>query len=234
MMDNQRSPSELLPHCLHRLCCYSTTNGVPNLYWCVAAAFLPADVALAAASSAMNLDRFYIHHLDPTFIGGIIAGYKTELIPEVRVVGGGVEPPQICIRGGNGKEFRSVHCLVGIFALRYDYPPASALAGLPASWGNSATPLGLWAAWSDKMGVRSYVPINRPVMAERFCHRVMTHSTVLGLMGGIIFQLISWSERMATCSVTARGASLKANTPSALPFAARPLTVANMTQARWR
>ena len=166
MMDNQRSPSELLPHCLHRLCCYSTTNGVPNLYWCVAAAFLPADVALAAASSAMNLDRFYIHHLDPTFIGGIIAGYKTELIPEVRVVGGGVEPPQICIRGGNGKEFRSVHCLVGIFALRYDYPPASALAGLPASWGNSATPLGLWAAWSDKMGVRSYVPINRPVMAE--------------------------------------------------------------------
>jgi Repeat of unknown function (DUF5648) len=114
----------------------------------------------------MNLDRFYIHHFDPILIGGVVSGYQTQLIPEVRVVSGAAEPPPTRIRGGDGKEFRSVHRLVGVLALRYDYPPVSAPAELPAPWGGPATPLALYAAWSDNMRVHSYLPINRPVVAE--------------------------------------------------------------------
>jgi len=123
--------------------CHYKASAVKRFARCAVASLVATLTGIATGAPAMNLDRFYIHHLDPTFIGGVIAGYQTELIPDVRVVGGGVEPPPIRIRGGDGKEFRSVHRLVGIFALRYDYPPASAPAELPAPWGSSATPLGL-------------------------------------------------------------------------------------------
>ena len=169
----------------HRYTCtrgQRTKHVTKGLASCAAGLLAALAAATATATPAINLDRFYIHHLDPTFIGGVIAGYQTELMPEVRVVGGGVEPPPIRIRGGDGKEFRSVHRLVGILALRYDYPPPSAPAELPAPWGNSATPLGLWAAWSDNMGVQSYVPINRPLMAETVLRQgdETFHSTWLG------------------------------------------------------
>ena len=155
-----------MANCTHQARWRRTTKRLKGFAQIAVVSLLTVLAAAPSAAPAMNLDRFYIHHLDPTFIGGVIAGYPTQFIPEVRVVGGGAEPPPTRIRGGDGKEFRSVHRLVGIFAFRYDYPPASAPAVLPAPWGDSATPLGIWAAWSDYMGVASHFPINRPVLAD--------------------------------------------------------------------
>lgn len=151
---------------MHRIWRPRAVNWVSGSAAFVVASLITVGAATATGAPAMNLDRFYIHHLDPTSIGGVIAGYPTQLIPEVRVVGGAAEPPPTRMRGGDGKEFRSIHRLVGISVLRYDYPPASAPAELPAPWGDAATPLGLFAAWSDNMRVQSYLPINRPVVAE--------------------------------------------------------------------
>ena len=166
MMSGQCLLPGLSPNRMHRIRRQRTVNWVRCRAGFVVASLLTVVAATATGAPAMNLDRFYIHHLDPTLIGGVIAGYPTQLIPEVRVVGGAAEPPPIRVRGGDGKEFRSVHRLVGIFALRYDYPPVSAPAELPAPWGDAATPLSLYAAWSDNMRVQSYLPINRPVVAE--------------------------------------------------------------------
>ncbi len=166
MMRNQFVLVALSTHRVYWVRWQRAVNWMKCLARCVAASLLTALATPASGAPALNLDRFYIHHLDPTFIGGSISGYQTQLIPEVRVVGGGAEPPPTRIQGGDGKEFRTVHRLVGIRAFRYDYPPPSAPSDVPAPWGDSATPLGIWAAWSDNMGVVSFFPINRPVLAE--------------------------------------------------------------------
>ena len=166
MMRGQCLSAGVSPNGMHRKRRQRTANWVKALAGFVVAPLLNVFAATATGEPSINLDRYYIHHLDPIFIGGAISGYQTQLIPEVRVVGGGIEPPPTRVQGGDGKEYRSVHRLVGILALRRDYPPASAPATVPAPWGDSATPLALFAAWSDNMVVRSYMPINRPVMAE--------------------------------------------------------------------
>ena len=139
-------------------------NWTRGLAQFVVASLLTAVAATATGEPAMNLDRFYIHHLDPRFIGGSISTYQTQLIPEVRVVGGGWEPPPRA--GGDGKFYKTVHRLVGIGVLRNDYPPIATPSEVSAPWGNTAIPLGLFASWSDKMTVHAYFPIERPVLAE--------------------------------------------------------------------
>ena len=125
---------------------------------------LAAVGGTANSAPPTNLDRYYIHHLDPKFIGGSVSRYQTQLIPEVRVVGGGFEPPPR--RGGDGKAYNSVHRLIGIYVFRSDYPPISAPSELPAPWGNETIPLGLYTTWSDQMGLRVAFPISRPVLAD--------------------------------------------------------------------
>ena len=169
MMRHQCSFVGLMPnltHRLHRALRHRPLNWVSVLVQWVGASLLTALAGTATGAPAVNLDRFYIHHLDPLFIRGLstITGYQTELIPEVLVVGGAVDPPPT--RGADGKDYRTVHRLTGIIVLRNDYPPRSAPAEVPAPWGDPATPLGLYATSSDRMGVAEFFPINRPVLAE--------------------------------------------------------------------
>ena len=118
-------------------------------------------LSLAFAQSALglsrtNLDLFYIHHINPYALGCCYPNYKTEFIPEVRVTGGGFEPPPRPDRevGIPLKTYNSVHRLVGILAPKQTSP-----------WEDQPE-LRLYAASSDLATVIGPVSMFRPIMVD--------------------------------------------------------------------
>ncbi len=116
-------------------------------------------LALAVSQSVLaaptpNLDRFYIHHSDPLSFACCNANYKTQFLPQVRVVGGGVEPaPRPDRSTGTPQNFyNSIHRLVGIL-----------VPDLVSPW-EEQPKLSLYAAWSDKMMTLGPADIVRPVL----------------------------------------------------------------------
>ena len=113
-----------------------------------------AALQSGVAAQTPNLDRFYIHHNDPLSFACCNANYKTEFLPQVRVIGGGVEPEPRPDRvtGTPQKSYNSIHRLVGILVPQ-----------LVSPW-EEQPKLFLYAAWSDRIMTRGPAQIVRPVL----------------------------------------------------------------------